>query len=214
MPRTADPNDIPERLLDAGLALLLHQGYNGTGIQQITDRAGVPKGSFYNHFESKESFAAAVVDRYAEHSRRSWARMMRNAPASPLAAIQHVFTAMCDHHQRARGAPGCLIGNLAAEVAAASELCRERLLAAQLGWRERLASLISAGQASGEIRNDLDALALSALTWSVWEGALLRMKVEDSVVPLRESMALVLAHVYVPTARPVAACAASAPKTL
>jgi TetR/AcrR family transcriptional regulator, transcriptional repressor for nem operon len=201
MPRTADPTEIPEKLLDAGLELFLHQGYNGTGIQQITDRAGVPKGSFYNHFDSKEAFAAAVVDRYAEHNRRSWARMMRSAPPPPLAAIRHVFGAMCDYHQRARGAHGCLIGNLAAEIAAASELCRERLLAAQLGWRERLASLISDGQASGEIRRDLDAMALSALTWSVWEGALLRMKVEGSVAPLRESIALVLEHVYPPLVR-------------
>ncbi|MEY4576907.1 MAG: hypothetical protein RL701_1610 [Pseudomonadota bacterium] len=204
MPRTADPTDIPERLLAAGLELFLRQGYNGTGIQQITDQAGVPKGSFYNHFASKEAFAAAVVDRYARYSQRSWERMMRGAPVAPLAAIRHVFAAMSDYHERATCPSGCLIGNLAAEVAVASEQCRERLLAAQLGWRERLAGLISAGQAKGEIRNDIDPLALSALTWSVWEGALLRMKVEGSVSPLRESIALVLDHVYLPMARPSA----------
>jgi TetR/AcrR family transcriptional repressor of nem operon len=89
-------------------------------------------------------------------------------------------------------------------VALASEPCRARLLAAQLAWRERLAGLIAAGQALGEIRDDLDPIALSALTWSVWEGALLRMKVEGSVRPLRESMALVLEHVYLPRARQLA----------
>jgi TetR/AcrR family transcriptional regulator, transcriptional repressor for nem operon len=207
MPRTADPTDIPERLLAAGLELFLRQGYNGTGIQQITDQAGVPKGSFYNHFDSKESFGAAIVDLYAEHSRTSWARWLRGAPAQPLAAIRHVFRAMTDHHERAKCASGCLIGNLAAEVAPASKLCRKRLLAAQLAWGERLAELIRAGQVSGDIRADIDASALSALTWSVWEGALLRMKVEGSVRPLRESMAMVLDHVYppgAPRARPTA----------
>jgi TetR/AcrR family transcriptional repressor of nem operon len=200
MPRTADPTDIPERVLAAGLSLFLRQGYNGTGIQQITDQAGVPKGSFYNHFASKEAFAAAIIDRYAEYSHRSWTRMMRAAPPEPMAAIHHVFDAMLAHHERA-SSPGCLIGNFAAEVALASEPCRVRLLAAQLAWRERLAGLIAAGQALGEIRDDLDPIALSALTWSVWEGALLRMKVEGSVRPLRESMALVLEHVYPPRAR-------------
>ena len=48
MPRTADPTDIPERLIAAGLDLFLNQGYNATGIQQLTDHARVPKGSFYN----------------------------------------------------------------------------------------------------------------------------------------------------------------------
>jgi TetR/AcrR family transcriptional repressor of nem operon len=198
MPRTADPTEIPERLLAAGHQLFLRQGYHATGIQQITDQAGVPKGSFYNHFASKEAFGAAIVDRYASYSQRSWERMMRDAPAQPMAAIHHVFSRMLDHHERADNASGCLIGNLAAEVAQASEVCRERLLAAQLAWRERLAGLIRAGQERGEIRNDMDPQALSGLTWSVWEGALLRMKVENSVRPLRESMALVLEQIYRP----------------
>ena len=201
MPRTADPTDIPERVLAAGLSLFLRQGYNGTGIQQITDQAGVPKGSFYNHFASKEAFGAAIVDRYSEYSRRSWEAMMRGAPPEPMAAIRHVFAAMFAHHERARCPSGCLIGNFAAEVALASEQCRERLLVAQLAWRERLAGLIAAGQAIGEIRGDIDPIDLSALTWSVWEGALLRMKVEGSANPLRESIALVLDRVYPPIAR-------------
>lgn len=200
MPRTENPLAIPERLLGAGLELFLRQGYNGTGIQQITDLAGVPKGSFYNHFSSKEAFGAAIVDRYASSSEQSWARMMRDAPSAPLSAIRHVFDRMIAHHERAPSSSGCLIGNFAAEVALASDVCRERLLSAQLAWRERLATLIDRGQAIGEIRDDLDPIALSALTWSVWEGALLRMKVEGSVTPLKESIAMVLDHVY-PQAR-------------
>ena len=116
MARTADPTDIPKRLLSAGLELLLRQGYNATGIQEIADQAGVPKGSFYNHFASKEVFAAAIVDRYAEHSRLSWERMMRGAPAEPMAAIRHVFAQMLDYHEQASCPAGCLIGNLAAEI--------------------------------------------------------------------------------------------------
>jgi TetR/AcrR family transcriptional repressor of nem operon len=123
---------------------------------------------------------------------RSWERMMRNAPAAPMAAIRHVFDQMLAHHDRAECPAGCLIGNFAAEIALSSEACRQSLLAAQLAWRERLAGLIAAGQGAGEIRTDADATALSALIWGVWEGTLLRMKVERSVTPLRESTALIL----------------------
>jgi TetR/AcrR family transcriptional repressor of nem operon len=205
MPRTADPTAIPERLLDAGLSLFLGQGFNATGIQQITDHAGVPKGSFYNHFASKEAFGAAIVERYAEQMRLSWARMMATAPIEPLAAIRHVFAQMCDYHERRAAAncpSGCLVGNFAAEVALSSEGCRQSLLAAQLAWRERLAGLITAGQGVGEIRADIDATALSALTWSVWEGALLRMKVERSAQALRDSVALMLDRIYPPAPSP------------
>ena len=199
MPRTADPTDIPERLLAAGLELFLKQGFNATGIQQIADDAGVPKGSFYNHFASKETFAVAIVDRYAQRSQRSWERMMSSAPAEPMAAIRHVFAQMLAYHERAGLPAGCLIGNFAAEVTLSSDVCRQSLLTAQLAWRERLAGLIRAGQSAGEIRDDIDASRLSGLTWSVWEGALLRMKVEGSAQPVREGIALMLDHMYLPT---------------
>ena len=214
MPRTADPTDIPERLQAAGLALFLRQGYNATGIQQIADEAGVPKGSFYNHFASKEVFAVAIVDRYAQRSRRSWERMMSSAPPGAMAAIRHVFAQMLGYHESAGGSAGCLVGNLVAEVTLSSEACRQSLLAAQLAWRERLASLISAGQNRGEIRRDIDAHSLSGLTWSVWEGALLRMKVEGSAAPVRESIALMLDHLYRPNAQPVRKTARTARRTL
>jgi TetR/AcrR family transcriptional repressor of nem operon len=190
--------DVPQRLVTAGLELFLGQGYNATGIQQITDRARVPKGSFYNHFESKEAFAAVVVARYAEWLRRSWTHMMRAAPVEPLASIRHVFEQMIAYHERAPRTVGCLVGNFAAEIAVSSPVCRKNLLAAQLAWRQRLSGLIAKGQAAGEIRADIDATTLSALTWSAWEGALLAMKVEGSTRPLRETTELMLDKIYPP----------------
>ena len=112
---------IPERLLSAGLELFLQQGYNATGIQQLTDLAGVPKGSFYNHFASKEAFAAAIVARYAQNMQRSWERMMQSAPPHPMDTIRHVFAQMLGYHERADCSAGCLIGNFAAEIALSSE---------------------------------------------------------------------------------------------
>lgn len=202
MPRTADPTCIPERLLSAGLALFLQQGYNATGIQQLTDHAGVPKGSFYNHFASKEAFAAAIVNRYAQNMQRSWERMMASAPPEPMPAIRHVFSHMLSYHERSSCSAGCLIGNFAAEIALSSEPCRQNLMAAQLAWRERLAGLVAAAQASGDIRRDIDATALSALTWAAWEGGLLRMKVERSVQPLRDGVHLIFDQLFRPWAAP------------
>lgn len=201
MPRTAAPHDIPERLLSSGLALFLRQGYNATGIQALTDHAGVPKGSFYNHFASKDAFAAAIVARYADQMLRSWERMMKTAPAEPMAAIRHVFAEMVAFHERSPRPTGCLIGNFAAEIALTSEACRQNLLAAQLGWRQRLAGLVAAAQARGDIRRDVDATALSALVWAAWEGALLRMKVEHSTAALRESVHLIFDQLARPTGR-------------
>src|SRR5215470_14003251 len=63
------PN-VREQLLDTGLQVLHERGFNATSVQDITEAAGVPKGSFYNHFESKEALGAEVVLRYLESSNR------------------------------------------------------------------------------------------------------------------------------------------------
>ncbi|AKJ30834.1 TetR family transcriptional regulator [Caldimonas brevitalea] len=176
----------------AGRELFSRCGYNATGIQQITDDAGVPKGSFYNHFESKEAFAAAIIDQYAAETRQAWSRMMERAPAQPVAAISYAFEQMIAHNERSATWTGCLIGNFAAEVADSSELCRQRLAVAMRGWRTMLTPLIRKAQTLGEVRDDADPSQLSALVWDAWEGALLRTKLERSAAPLRECFDLIL----------------------
>lgn len=192
MARIAGKTNVPNQLLDAGRELFSTHGYHATGIQQITDLAGVPKGSFYNHFASKEAFAAAIIDQYAEELRQDWTEMMRAAPPEPMAAIRYAFAQLIVRHECATCWKGCLIGNFAAEMAEASDLCRQRLAAAMQGWRAALAKLIRNAQEAGDVRSDMDASTLSAVTWDVWEGALLRMKVDQSIAPLRQSMDIVL----------------------
>ncbi|MEZ4571677.1 MAG: TetR/AcrR family transcriptional regulator [Thermomicrobiales bacterium] len=53
-----------QRLLDAGLAMLLEHGYNDLGIQALLVAANTPRGSFYHHFKDKEDFALQVLDQY------------------------------------------------------------------------------------------------------------------------------------------------------
>ncbi|WP_432260239.1 TetR family transcriptional regulator C-terminal domain-containing protein [Cupriavidus sp. TMH.W2] len=213
MARTADKTDIPNRLTKAGRELFSRHGYNATGIQQITDHAGVPKGSFYNHFESKEAFAAAIVAQYADYLQRSWEAMMEAAPPEPMAAIHDVFTQMIAYHQSRTVQAGCLIGNFAAEIALSSDTCRTVLQAAQLAWRERLAGMISQAQAQGAIRMDIAPAELSGLVWDAWEGALLRMKLERSVEPLRRSVDLMFNHLFRPAATAASAAASHRPTT-
>lgn len=198
MARIAGKSNVPNQLLDAGRELFLTHGYNATGIQQITDLAGVPKGSFYNHFESKEAFAASIIDLYAEELRKNWVDIMSSAPAGPLDAIRHAFMQLIARHESDACWKGCLVGNFAAEMAEASELCRQRLAAAMQGWRFALAKLVREAQEAGEIRRDMDAAVLAALIWDMWEGAILRMKVEQSTAPLRDSTNIVLNHLLRP----------------
>jgi TetR/AcrR family transcriptional repressor of nem operon len=197
MPRTADKTDIPTRLAAAGYALFNQHGYNATGIQQITDQAGVPKGSFYNHFDSKEAFAAQILRNYADWVDQAWQRGMADAPSSPLAAMHHLFGTFIAHHAQA-GCQGCLVGNFAAEMVDASPQCRDVLATVLQGWRTRLAALITQAQTAGEVRSDVHATALASCFWDAWEGAVLRTKVEQNVQPLRDLLNVMLDRLFRP----------------
>lgn len=197
MPRTADPTDIPRRLAEAGYALFQQNGYNATGIQQITDKAGVPKGSFYNHYESKEAFAAQVLRNYGKWMGAAWNAGLKDAPDSPLATLRQVFEQFIAHHE-GNGCQGCLVGNFAAEVAEASDACRTELATVLGDWRERMASLIAQAQQAGELRRDVDAHTLADFFWDAWEGAVLRSKIVRNVQPLRDVLRLLLDGFYLP----------------
>jgi AcrR family transcriptional regulator len=55
-----------ERLLDAALTLMSNKGMEGVAINEITDKADVGFGSFYNHFASKEAIYLALIDKFFE----------------------------------------------------------------------------------------------------------------------------------------------------
>ena len=95
----ARPN-VREKIVDAGLKILIEKGFNGCGVQDITAAAGVPKGSFYNHFESKEALGAEVVERYGRDNPRRAALADTSIPA--LRALAPYISSASTRRIRAR----------------------------------------------------------------------------------------------------------------
>ena len=61
---TTTSSDTKAHLLATGYQLIAKKGFTAVGIKQILDTAGVPKGSFYHYFESKEAFGEAIIGDY------------------------------------------------------------------------------------------------------------------------------------------------------
>lgn len=198
MSRAARSEDTRSRLIEGGMALFGQRGYNATGIKDITDAAGVPKGSFYNYFASKEDFGVQIIRSYAELYAGAWSASMASAPAAPLAALRHVYQRFADHHARCEHRSGCLLGNLAAEISESSALCREMLGKVTAAWNRQLADMLRQGQLDGSIRSDLSAEQMAGFFWSGWQGALLRMKIEQSIEPLQMCIDLMFDHFFPP----------------
>ncbi|HEY1941695.1 MAG TPA: TetR family transcriptional regulator C-terminal domain-containing protein [Roseiarcus sp.] len=169
--------------MTAGLETLHKRGFNATSVDDIAKAAGAPKGSFYNHFSSKEDFGAAAVSLYAEKVGTRLA-VLDERGLAPLERLRRYFEAMAEL-SAAPDAPGCLLGNFAAELSSQSPAIRERVSAAFADWRLALARVIAEAQRGGDIRAESPPEALAAFLIDAWEGALLRTKVEQSPAPLR-----------------------------
>jgi len=115
-----------QRLLDAGLALLLEHGYNDLGIQALLVGTGTPKGSFYHHFKDKEDFALQVVDQYMRGVHAGLAACVGDKTRLPLERVRAFFE-MTQQQYREEGYLGCLLGGLGQELAGVSEVFRRKI---------------------------------------------------------------------------------------
>lgn len=183
MPRPPNP-EVRRRLLAAGLDLVHARGFSASGVKDITDAAGVPKGSFYAYFPSKEAFAAAILDHYWSDIETRLLPMLY-ADGSTEERITRFFHALADEHEAGDFLLGCLVGNLSLELGGASEQVRSELVRILGRWDAALTACVRSGQAdtSSEVRSDIGAAELASLLIEAWEGAALRGKVTRSRTP-------------------------------
>ncbi|MTI15421.1 TetR/AcrR family transcriptional regulator [Sansalvadorimonas verongulae] len=198
MARPRRSENIRQELLDLGVKLLSENGYNGTGLKQILDAAGVPKGSFYNYFPSKEVYASEIIEYYMGHLLKMFNVVIDNHTGSPLQIIRFAYRNMITHFMEESCHRGCLLGNMAAEISFSSQLCRETMCRMYQQWRVHFAALLAKGQEQGEVRSDMPPETLADLFWNQWEGALLRMQLEGTPALLEDSLELTLDRLFSP----------------
>lgn len=175
-----------ESLLNKGVDVLMQQGYHGTGLKEILDAVNIPKGSFYNYFDSKEDFAAKVIQHYVDSFVLRLAAHLQQSETDALAAIQHYFDELIAQVEKNDFKGGCLLGNLMGEVADTSPLCQQSLKVAVNRFRELLQSGLAKAQQQGTVRADKSAEDMADLLINTWQGALLRAKIEESSRPVRQ----------------------------
>lgn len=187
--------DTRNNLVQAGLRMIHAEGYAATGIQSIVESVGVPKGSFYNHFASKEAFGAEVIDAYFDRGQDKLRAFLCNADAAPLDRLEAYFDDRIDALTAAGFAKGCLLGNFSAEVADHSALVREHLAGHFDAWGRFFETCIAEAQAQGAVSDQFPAALLGRFLLNGWEGALLRMRAEKSDAPLREFKEVVFGRI-------------------
>ena len=172
-----------ERLLEAGLAMLLRHGYHDLGIQALLEETGVPKGSFYHHFESKEGFALQVIDRYMVEVHQGLDHCLGDRRVPPLLRVRRFFELSREKY-RTEGYLGCLLGGLGQELSGVNEAFRRKIETCFSAIAERLAASLAEARERGEIPAGSDPKEMANLLVNCWEGAALRSRLRHSPAPL------------------------------
>ena len=176
-------SDARERLIQEASRLFHTRSYEGVGVQELCEAAGINKGSFYHFFKSKDELAAAVIEAQWEAVRDELLAPTLADDIAPLARIERFFERMTRDQRAARRdlgfTPGCPLANLSGELCTHEPKLRRKLARVFNGMRDALEATLRDAVAAGELPRSTDvargAEALVALT----EGAHLLSAAHD-----------------------------------
>jgi TetR/AcrR family transcriptional repressor of nem operon len=175
-----------EALLTAGLHVVLEQGYCGASVRDIVQAAGVPQGSFTNHFKSKEAFCLEVLERYFTLVRENIDKTLRNDKAAPLKRLTAWVDLQIRYLEQCGMRNGCLIGNYGVEASDHSEAIRRRLVEIFKEVHESVVYCLRAAVAAGELSAAADCEELAHFLYASLQGAILQSKVERTSLPMKQ----------------------------
>ncbi|MET9559242.1 TetR/AcrR family transcriptional regulator [Streptomyces tauricus] len=190
MPATARTTDTRRNILDAGQRIMAHKGYSAVGINEVLAAAGVPKGSFYHYFTSKDAFGEALLRRYFDEYVADMDRVL----ARPGRSAAERFTAYWQQWRETQSLDDCqgkcLAVKLGAEVSDLSEPMRLVLKEGTDAIVDRLERTITEGLADGSLTLDGDVRSTAQVLYDMWLGASVMAKIHRSPAPLDTTTAM------------------------
>ena len=173
-----------QRLITVGVALLTKKGFGATGLDEVTAKAGLPKGSFYAYFDSKEEFGLTLINAYAKFFNKMLDQAFLNEAHTPLERLKNFTLEARNNMAKYDFNRGCLVGNLGIEIYALPGVFRQRLVDVFCDWQGKTETCLLAAQALGEISPNINCAAKAESFWIGWEGAILRAKLERRAAPI------------------------------
>ncbi|AGP44285.1 HTH-type transcriptional repressor NemR [Serratia plymuthica] len=182
------PVDTREHLLATGESLSLRLGFTGMGLSELLATAGVPKGSFYHYFRSKEAFGEGMLQRYFEHYDAEMQRLFSDDKSDARHQLLSYYAQAISFHCRSECHNACLAVKLSAEVSDLSEPMRHALEIGTARVIGHLQDAIERGISEGSLSITMSPAATAETLYSLWLGASLRAKIRRSVAPLTSAL--------------------------
>ncbi|WXL24764.1 TetR/AcrR family transcriptional regulator [Ectopseudomonas mendocina] len=179
--------DKRELILAKGAEVMTRRGYHGAGVQEIVQAAGVPKGSFYHYFESKEDFALQALQSVYQPRLQRYADALSNSALSPRERILGYYHDLHEHFARQeRLKYHCFIGSLSFEMAELSPALGVAVDGILQQSADILQACLEQAQAAGQLAADEDCRNLAAFICNAWQGTLTRLKVSGNLQALTD----------------------------
>ncbi len=176
--------DTKAHLIRVGLETLTEFGFSATGLDTILKKAGVPKGSFYHYFKSKEAFGIALVNAYDDYFITKLKKYLTDSTTPPLERLIHFTQSAIMGMQKYQYKRGCLVGNLNQELNHLSDEFKTRLLESYVAWQQQVEQCLNEAQQQDTLAKTVDTQLMSEYFWIGWEGAVMRAKLTQSSKPL------------------------------
>jgi len=174
-----------EEIIRKGAELIHAQGYYATGIQQILQASGIPKGSFYFYFKSKDDFGCAVIDHFTKTIGDIFTGHLRDSRVAPLERLKKLLDYYESAFKESGATLGCPIGNLSLELADINEALRKRLQVAIEEIIKQIETCLEEAKENRQLPPGLNTTDTARLIFHGLEGAILHMKVAKSIEPIR-----------------------------
>ncbi|WP_067041833.1 TetR/AcrR family transcriptional regulator [Moritella sp. JT01] len=181
---TRENSDTRALLIRSGVEVLTESGFAAAGIDGILKKVGVPKGSFYHYFKSKEDFGQAVIDNYANYFAAKLDKCLLDESLAPLQRIVKFADEAKQGIVKFEFKRGCLVGNLGQEVATLPDSYRLVLQNIFAVWQTKMQACLETALLQGDIKNDVNCGQQAEYFWIGWEGAVMRARLVQSVQPL------------------------------
>jgi TetR/AcrR family transcriptional regulator, transcriptional repressor for nem operon len=185
---TFETTDVRENIIAVGQRLIGARGFSAVGLNEILSAAGVPKGSFYHYFGSKDAFGVALLDRYFDEYLNDLDRTLAE-PGLNMAQRLMNYWRIWQETQSFFDCQGkCLAVKLGAEVADMSEAMRATLNRGTAGIVSRLANAIETGVVEGTLSIEGDPESIAQSLYQLWLGASIMVKIVRNLEPFKVAM--------------------------
>ncbi|MDY0258592.1 MAG: TetR/AcrR family transcriptional regulator [Desulfovibrio sp.] len=181
--------EVRRHILETGQAIMSGKGFSAVGLTEILTAAGVPKGSFYYYFKSKDAFGEALLEQYFADYMAELTELLEEPGQNGAQRLMAYWEKWLKTQAGCDSQGKCLAVKLGAEVADLSEAMRSALRIGTAQIMQRLAKAIEDARADGSLAVEGDALFLSEVLYQLWLGASLLEKITRNGESLKTAMA-------------------------